>query len=341
METKFEGRRNKRGDWAPAEPLSYAPILEWPPRPAAFLKWVFGYPGFFLPWGVFYMVVPIFVWLYLTPSLETMQTFGAGWIAFIFLRNLAMILLWAGGWHLWFYVKQAQGTDWKHSNRWLARDNPLYLFRNQTLDNLFWTVIGAIPVWTAYEVVTLWLFANGHIPYVSFDEHPVYFIVLMCFVPVIRDIHYYVLHRISHWGPIYKHIHYVHHNNVNVGPFSGLSMHPVENLWYWSGILVHWIIPSHPIQALFHLHHAALTPTPSHSGFERVVLADGVGVKTGDYFHYLHHKYFECNYGGDGMLPLDRWFGTFHDGTDDAQRRMDERFLARAAQKAAAESGRS
>jgi hypothetical protein len=39
------------------------------------------------------------------------------------------------------------------------------------------------------------------------------------------------------------------------------------------------------------------------------------------------------------MLPLDRWFGTFHDGTDDAQRRMDKRFLARAAQKAAAEKG--
>ena len=31
--------------------------------------------------------------------------------------------------------------------------------------------------------------------------------------------------------------------------------------------------------------------------------------------------------------------GTFHDGTAEAGKRMDERFLARAAQKAAAESG--
>jgi hypothetical protein len=36
-------------------------------------------------------------------------------------------------------------------------------------------------------------------------------------------------------------------------------------------------------------------------------------------------------------LPLDKWFGPFHDGTKEAQQRMDERFLARAAQKAAAE----
>ena len=175
-------------------------------------------------------------------------------------------------------------------------------------------------------------------PFVSVEEHPVYFVVLMCIIPLIRDIHYYIVHRISHWGPIYRWVHYLHHNNVEVGPFSGLSMHPVENLWYWSGVMIHWIIPSHPIHALFHLHHAALTPAPSHSGFERVVFADGVGVKTGDFFHYLHHKYFECNYGGDGVLPLDRWFGTFHDGTDEAERKMNEKFLTRTEQKAAAKT---
>ncbi len=38
------------------------------------------------------------------------------------------------------------------------------------------------------------------------------------------------------------------------------------------------------------------------------------------------------------MLPMDRWFGTFHDGTDAAQQRMKQRFIERAAQKAAAEA---
>ena len=284
------------------------------------------------------MAAPVLTWLYLTPSLEKMKTFAPDWIAFITLRNLVVIMLWTGMWHAWFYVKQAQGIDWKHSSRWLARNNRLFLFRDQTLDNLFWMLCGAVPIWSAYEVLTMWMFANGYMPFVSVEEHPVYFVVLMCIIPLIRDIHYYIVHRISHWGPIYRWVHYLHHNNVEVGPFSGLSMHPVENLWYWSGVMIHWIIPSHPIHALFHLHHAALTPAPSHSGFERVVFADGVGVKTGDFFHYLHHKYFECNYGGDGVLPLDRWFGTFHDGTDEAERKMNEKFLTLTEQKAAAKT---
>ena len=32
------------------------------------------------------------------------------------------------------------------------------------------------------------------------------------------------------------------------------------------------------------------------------------------YAHYLHHKYFEVNYAA-GAVPLDKWFESFHDGT--------------------------
>ena len=32
---------------------------------------------------------------------------------------------------------------------------------------------------------------------------------------------------------------------------------------------------------------------------------------------YLHHKYFNVNYGGDGLVPFDRVFGTDHDGSKD------------------------
>lgn len=337
METKFDGKRNKRGDWQPAEPIRYAPVFEWPLRPLAILKWLFGYPGFFLPWGIVYMAVPVLIWLYLTPPLEAMRSFEAGWIAFIVLRNLALILLVIGAWHLWLHVMKAQGADWKYSSKWLARDNPIFLFRNQAMDNLFWTVASAVPIWSAYEVLTLWLYANNYIPYVSIEDHPIYFVFMMCMVPLIRELHFFAIHRISHWGPLYRWAHYLHHNNVNVGPMSGLSMHPIEHLLYFSGIIIHWIIPSHPIHALFHIQHAGITPAQGHAGFERIVLIEGVAVKTHDFFHYLHHRYFECNYGADGPIPLDRWFGTFHDGTIEAQTRMDERFLLRAKQKAAAE----
>jgi lathosterol oxidase len=44
----------------------------------------------------------------------------------------------------------------------------------------------------------------------------------------------------------------------------------------------------------------------------------------GYFFHQLHHRYFECNYGTDEM-PWDKWFGTFHDGTADATGQVRER----------------
>jgi sterol desaturase/sphingolipid hydroxylase (fatty acid hydroxylase superfamily) len=336
VKTSFAGKRDKRGDWKPAEPLKVAPVMVWPPRPLALWHYLFGYPGYFLPWGVFYMAIPVLTWLFLTPPLATMEHFAAGWIAFIFVRNLLLTLAIVGAWHVWLHVIRAQGTDFKYTSKWLARDNPVFLFRNQFLDNLFWTVASGVPIWTAYEAVTWWAYANGIIPYVDWAEHPVYCVLLMVLVPILRETHFYLIHRLIHWEPLYRSVHYLHHNNVDVGPVAGLSMHPVEHVLYWSGVLIHWVVPSHPIHALFHLQHAALSPAQGHAGFAAVALAEGLEVKTGDYFHYLHHKYFECNYGGDGPVNLDRLFGTFHDGSEAATERMNERFLARARQKAGA-----
>jgi sterol desaturase/sphingolipid hydroxylase (fatty acid hydroxylase superfamily) len=124
-------------------------------------------------------------------------------------------------------------------------------------------------------------------------------------------------------------VHYLHHNNVNIGPWSGMSMHPVEHVLYFSGVLLHWIVPSHPLHVIFHLQHLAFAPSQGHSGFERLVLVDGVAVPTGNYMHYLHHRYFEVNYGGDGLVPLDKWCGTFHDGSEAAQEIMNRRVLGR------------
>jgi sterol desaturase/sphingolipid hydroxylase (fatty acid hydroxylase superfamily) len=91
-------------------------------------------------------------------------------------------------------------------------------------------------------------------------------------------------------------------------------MHPVEHLIYFSAVLIHWVVPSHPIHLLLNAQEAALKPASTHNGFEGPFL-DGK-LPGGSYFHYLHHRYFECNYGGD-KLPFDRLFGTFRDGLSD------------------------
>ena len=39
---------------------------------------------------------------------------------------------------------------------------------------------------------------------------------------------------ISHLRFMYKYVHSVHHRNTDIEPFAGLSMHPVEHLYYFS-----------------------------------------------------------------------------------------------------------
>jgi sterol desaturase/sphingolipid hydroxylase (fatty acid hydroxylase superfamily) len=129
-------------------------------------------------------------------------------------------------------------------------------------------------------------------------------------------------------------VHKLHHNNVNPGPWSGLAMHPVEHFLYFSVVAVFWIIPSNPLHAIFALLHAGLAPAPGHAGFDKVEIGKDSAIDIHTYEHYLHHKYFECNY-SDGVVPLDKWFGTFHDGSPEAQERMDSRFMAKARRKAA------
>ena len=93
-------------------------------------------------------------------------------------------------------------------------------------------------------------------------------------------------------------------------------MHPVEQVLYFTTLLVHFVLPSHPIHFLFHAFAMALNPALSHSGFDALLVRDRRQLEMGEFFHQLHHRYFECNYGTPEM-PWDRWFRTFHNGTED------------------------
>lgn len=324
------GVRDKRGDWRPPYQLKVPPIFEWPLRPLAIAKWLFGFPGYLWPWNTLYLGLALVTWFFLTPAMATMQSLEPGWIAIILGRNVGLTVLIVGAWHSYFYIFKRQGSDFKYTTRPLGKNNSTFMFGNQVHDNMFWTFASAVPIWTAYEVMTLWAYANGWLPFADMISNPVWFVVLLLLIPAIREVHFYAVHRLIHWPPLYKTVHHLHHRNVNIGPWSGLSMHPVEHLFYFSGALLHWIIPSHPIHVLFHLQHAALSPAQGHCGFDRVVVGrDGKGVEIGNYFHYLHHKYFECNYSGDGMPIFDKVFGTFHDGSEAATERMNRRVLGR------------
>ena len=316
--------RDSRGEWHPEERPEQGPLWAWPPRPLKALKWVFGYPGYMWPWNGFFCLVAIATWAYLTPELSRMAEFRIGWIAELYLRNVGLLVLLVGGLHLRLYTFKAQGTDYKFSPKWLGEESPTFLWGNQLRDNIFWCIASGCTVWTAYEVPMMWAYANGAIPYLDWETQPVAFVLLLGATLMWQELHFDFTHRLLHWKPLYRTAHYLHHKNVNIGPWSGISMHPIEHVIYFSCVLLFLVVPSHPIHAMFLLQIAALGAGVGHTGFDKIVVK-GKATLPGEFFHYLHHRYFECNY-GTLLVPFDHWFGTFHDGSAEAHARMNAKW---------------
>ena len=311
-----------RWNYRPPNPVALNPLFNWPPNPVAVLHW---YRGAWLPLTsltvTFTMAVVAYV--FFLPPLEQMKTFAPGWMARVWLVNLVPQIALAGGLHWWLYIRKGQGNRKKFDKRDLSRGNGTFTFNNQVWDNIWWTLGSAITVATVYQWIIYWVMANGWVPTVTFAENPVWFVLWMALIPMWSGLHFYWTHRLEHSPRLYRHVHAVHHRNVNTGPWSGISNHWFENFLYFTTFFIHLIVPSNPLHLLFHCYFQALSPVMSHCGFEKIVAKDSEVAKSGDFFHQLHHRYFECNY-GTSEIPFDRWFGTFHDGSEDATRRTRE-----------------
>jgi sterol desaturase/sphingolipid hydroxylase (fatty acid hydroxylase superfamily) len=313
-------------------PIEMAPLYRWPPQPAALLKWLFGFPSYFWPWQALFIFTAWLSWRFLAPDTATMKSLSAGWIALILLHNLLLLITFVSLWHVWLYARKSQDIQYKYNSRWLSVGESPFLFRNQLWDNVFWSLCSAVPIWTGYEILTLWLQAHGFASSTRWGTHPVYCTFLVFLTPVWLNTYFYFFHRFLHWEPLYQSVHYLHHKNINVGPWSGLAMHPLEHLVYFSAIVLLWVIPSHPFYVFYLSQTLALGPTLEHQGFDRVILRKKLAFNTEHFMHYLHHKYVKVNFGTDtGFMPLDKWLGTFHDGSEAAQeiwkKRMREQSL--------------
>ena len=322
------GTRNKRGDWQPNEPADIAPIWSFPPQPLKVLKWL---PSYFLPYDVIFFASAFAWWYWVLPDVEVMKTLAWGWILKLFLINTIALFAFFGVFQLRLYVFRAQGTRFKYNGQFPAdKKSDAFWFKSQDTDSILRILFHAMPIWTAIEVAILYAYANGYVPWVSFADHPWYLAFLVLVIPIIHETHFFLIHRLIHTPFLYKHVHSVHHNSVNPSPFSSLSMHPVELLLYLGMAFWYVLIPANPIVALYALHRAGFGAIPGHVGFDKVEVGENGGVDTHAYIHYLHHKYFEVNY-GDGLIPFDKWFGTFHDGSKDGDARMKARYEAKKA----------
>jgi len=147
----------------PELPIRNSAIFVWPPRPRAALARLFGrWIG--LTSGTLFLLSALLVWNYLQPPMDSMQSLVPGWILMIWLRNLGVMLLFAGSLHLWLFIWHREGARLKYDARPLLRGNATFTFCDQLRNNMFWTLASGVTFWTLFEVLYFWGIANGVFP---------------------------------------------------------------------------------------------------------------------------------------------------------------------------------
>ena len=322
-------------EWEPAVPIPIAPMFEWPPKPIGVLRF-FAWKQFW-PGGAMWLAAAWLCWRYATPDarldgkLRTLVGLRSSGCA---MPPSSRVL--AGGLHWWLY-RQARAGDIHQVQRAMAGgERPVHLRQRRRArqrssgrssaesrcrQRSRRSAGGCSPTATAPTATSP---GTGPTSWSCSRRSRFYW----GNAPLLR-----LTHRLLHVGKLYD---FAHSQCTTAtptpGPWSGISMHPIEHLLYMSPPVLLWFIPGHPVVHLTLLFFSLLSPILTHAGFERVWLGGvdrdgdngGASFLSGDYFHQLHHRYFECNY-GNTLVPLDKVFGTYHDGTPEAHAAMRER----------------
>lgn len=302
--------RSKNEGYVPDEEIKIPPFYKLPPPIIKSLNWLY---NFFFPWWIFYLAMAYGGYLIIHINPVLLSSFNLKLLGLIWVKNIFLLFLFAGTIHWWLYIRKSQTFDYKYYAKWPTENNSKFLFKNQVKDNMFWSLVSGCAIWTIYESIALWMQASDRLEVISWGERPLYLLLCMFLMPFIGAIHFYVIHRILHFPLIYKIAHSLHHKNVNTGPWSGISMHPIEHLLYFSIMGIWFFIPSDPFVILLTGIWFGVGPAQSHAGFNKLVLFKSKSLELADHFHHLHHKHFDLNY-GNIYAPIDNIFKSFHNG---------------------------
>ena len=309
----------------PDLPLTVNPLFRRPLRPKEVFDW---YVGAWLPFTLngAMVALSVLVWTSFSPTIAEADTPG-WWMVEVLLRNAAILVTVAGGLHWWFHGAALQGQVAKYDPRPYPRSGRMFTAGHQLRDNVIWALGSAVPIWSAFECL-IWIgLGQGWITLMTAGQHPVWFVAFFLLLPIWESFYFYWIHRLLHTKPFYR-FHALHHRNTDVGPWSGLSMHPIEHLFFFGSVMIHFVLPTHPLHLIFHLQFYALYATITHTGHEGFWLWGAKRLHLGNFHHQMHHRYFEVNY-GTLEIPWDVLFGTFHDGSESGKAMMRERLKTR------------
>ena len=103
------------------------------------------------------------------------------WIFQIWVINLLLMILIAGGLHWYFYIIKGQDKRLKFDKRDQGKGK-LWDFSNQVHDNMFWSLTSGIGQLTIFQSITMWLLANNYSPVNSFSSNPFWFLAFFLLI---------------------------------------------------------------------------------------------------------------------------------------------------------------
>lgn len=170
--------------------------------------------------------------------------------------------------------------------------------KSELINSLF-----ALMVSTFFVLIIYYLKDKGHTKiYADINEYPRFFAYFGFIIfLIIDDTWFYWVHRLLHHPKIFKYVHKVHHNSIDVNPFTSLSFH-----WFEIFALTFWIIP---FSLFFPMYLPALgilqiwgflDNIKSHLGYEFFPSwwNKSFGkLMTSSTHHNMHHSKFQGNYG--------------------------------------------
>merc|ERR1719419_188770 len=241
------------------------------------------------------------------PAFGAAKTISLDWILPIIIRNLAATWLICGFWDWFLYFSPLKEKLRKY------KMNQTYPSMEQFKHDAFYSTVGSIAA-AIIEIILCYGWATGAINMErNLWDNPIRNFILAITITHWRIPHFYAMHRVMHpWKTtlvpdvgkfLYRHVHSLHHKSYNPTAFSGTSMHVVEaTLYYSAGLMPVLMGGLHPVVALAWIIDCAVGAWLGHDGFQ--------WPGSGDYFHNLHHKHFDCNYGAQ-HVPIDLLFGTY------------------------------
>ena len=152
----------KSWNWQPEGLLEYSPLFIWPFNLRKFIFWI---KETYLMFSIrmIVLLLSVLTWLFFMPAIERCSEFKIEWIFEVYSRNIIMMFFIAGGLHLYFYTYKKQGLKLKFDLRDLAKKSRVFAFKNQVLDNMYYSIIWGVTFWTGFETIFLWSYANDYL----------------------------------------------------------------------------------------------------------------------------------------------------------------------------------